>query len=98
MMKKFTNKGRTRIDDINLDLSREPKIIAIGNAKLIGNWNKANINIDLIQDMIKIVKILDADKKSISIYVAKDMPICFGEDKENIFSGVIIAPRIEEEE
>ena len=72
-------------------------VMGLGSFKLINNWNVTKISLDLLKRSIKIAEnLLQDDEQSIVIACSTDKPLCIGAIKKEEFSGVIIAPRVEE--
>ena len=77
----------------------EANVMGMGSCKLNGDWKVVKISVDYLERAIKALKLITYDKsrESLVIAVSKDYPLCLGDIKGNKFSGIVIAPRIDNE-
>lgn len=74
-------------------------IIAFGTAKLKKNkWFKTKISFELLEKAVKSIKAL-GDVEEVELIFSEGTPLIIGkvEEKNNTASGIIIAPRSEQE-
>ena len=85
------------INDLKVVMIDSANILAIGSCKHKGEWKKIKISVDLLKNTLKILTTMEI--KDVWIYIGnEEFPLCIGSEiKKDIFSGVIIAPRIVED-
>jgi len=90
---------KQRFEDLAINLTDEATVMGMGSCKLAGDWKVVKISIDYLERAIKALKLMTYDKKreAVVIAVSKDYPLCLGDIKQDKFSGIIIAPRVESE-
>lgn len=90
---------KQRFEDLSLNLTDEANVMGMGSCKLVGDWKVVKISIDYLEKSIKALKLMTCDKKreSLVIAISKDYPLCIGDIKQDKFSGIIIAPRLDSE-
>lgn len=74
----------------------EANVFALGSCNVIEDYNFVKIQLDYLEKAINVMKESKLnDSFSIDLGIKKDFPLLVGNVKKKIFSGVIIAPRIE---
>lgn len=95
--KKNEDVNKPNFKEVGLHLLDNCGIMAMGNVKLDGKWSVVKVTIAYLEKSLKIMKLMETNKErdSITIAVGTDYPLCIGEiNDNNMFSGVVIAPRV----
>lgn len=85
------------VDKMVVNLTDENSIMGMGSVKLTGDWKTVKIDISYLETAIKALKLISYKEKraTITVAVAPNYPLCLGDIKESNFSGIIIAPRVD---
>jgi len=81
----------------------ECNVMGLGSVEINSDWNSVIISIDFLERAIGIMKKVtysnkkNAKRESVVLAITKNYPLLIGDIKDNMFSGVIIAPRMETE-
>ena len=85
--------SETKMADIHLYEVDNTNVMALGSVKLEGDWKASKISISYLEKAIQILKMMG--EESITIAWTTERPVCLGQMKNRVISGVVIAPRVD---
>lgn len=91
-------KQKKEFEMIGRPLLDPSHVMGLGTVVIDKSYSISWFDIDYLKKAIQIIETINPNATAICFAVSKDMPIIIGEKKEDKVSGVIIAPRLEEDQ